>query len=796
MTSSASGSEGGEPVLVSHPSSPIRMSPPSLSSTTSRQPEPQVIADTDSRHVTALSPKAPENTTTGIGATGRAQLDRLTTSSVLGGTEAVVGPAHGEAPEYVATLRKQTSIGGVSATEEGGGGENDDHETSKGPKWFKKVKDGVSSIKEKAASSSASMRDRSDSASVHSSSGGFTRDRTHTNDSRLSAAVPDRIITDEHGNPVPVHVGGAETPPSGSLNQAQAVKRDDFAQPGVGSLADSTTTSVKEKVLENFAVEPRTSQEKFHSMFKDISNREELIEDYRCALVRDIPVQGKLYLSEHYLSFHAAILGWETNLTIPWSEIVSIEKRMTAKVIPNAIEVTTLHASHTFSSFLARDAAFKLIAEIWQHVHPGENLAPDGDATSTPYAAEPDVDVKSQISFEDEKGEKKSHKFKTGIAAIKNHIRSASIDTRKTSSSPTEAEKVKRQAQAGGGGSGGHAATVYDGPEYKNEALDCILPTSPDKAYELFFANEEFLKKFLEEKENLKEVDIGPWKAVDGDAAAKDDDHALKERDMSYLKPLNAPVGPKQTHCIIHDKNDQMDPETCISNLTTTKTPDVPSGDNFSTVTRSTFTWAEGGGTHVRVTTEVEWTKVNRMLRGVIERGAIDGQKTYHKDLEEAVRAHIEANKDEYGVETSGEPPAPKPTATSSSSSADSGSFLDMLPVSPTALLLVLVVLLTITNFFTLLSLRHQAAAARSVRIGHPAEVANAVSRVLGDFNSLHQQRAAGPSGQGVAGEVEHLKKVLAGLESHISNIAGQVSKAVGQVKEASDRMEGVRAML
>lgn len=57
-----------------------------------------------------------------------------------------------------------------------------------------------------------------------------------------------------------------------------------------------------------------------------------------------------------------------------------------------------------------------------------------------------------------------------------------------------------------------------------------------------------------------------------------------------------------------------MDPETCISNVTVTKTPDVPSGDNFSTVTRSTFTWAEGGGTRVRVTTEVEWTKVSEPI--------------------------------------------------------------------------------------------------------------------------------------------------------------------------------------
>jgi hypothetical protein len=183
------------------------------------------------------------------------------------------------------------------------------------------------------------------------------------------------------------------------------------------------------------------------------------------------------------------------------------------------------------------------------------------------------------------------------------------------------------------------------------------------------------------------------------------------------------------------------------------------------------------------------------MLRGVIERGAIDGQKTYHKDLEEAVRAHIEANKDEYGVETSGESAAPKPS-TSSTSSAESGGFLDSLPVSPLVLLLGLVIILAFTNFFTLLSLRHQAAAARSARVGHPAEVANAVSRVLGDFNSLHESRLAGSTGEGVAGEVQQLKKMLAGLEKEIGHIAGRVTKAVGQVREASDRMEGVRAML
>lgn len=62
--------------------------------------------------------------------------------------------------------------------------------------------------------------------------------------------------------------------------------------------------------------------------------------------------------------------GWQTSLQLHWTEIVSIEKRMTAKVIPNAIEIRTLHATHTFASFINRDGSYALITAIWKHVHP------------------------------------------------------------------------------------------------------------------------------------------------------------------------------------------------------------------------------------------------------------------------------------------------------------------------------------------------------------------------------------------------------------------------------------------
>lgn len=42
---------------------------------------------------------------------------------------------------------------------------------------------------------------------------------------------------------------------------------------------------------------------------------------------------------------------------------------------------------------------------------------------------------------------------------------------------------------------------------------------------------------------------------------------------------------------------------------------DVPSGSGFFVKTRTVFTWSATGGTKVKITTEVEWTKVRRRFR-------------------------------------------------------------------------------------------------------------------------------------------------------------------------------------
>lgn len=144
----------------------------------------------------------------------------------------------------------------------------------------------------------------------------------------------------------------------------------------------------------------------------------------------------------------------------------------------------------------------------------------------------------------------------------------------------------------------------------------------------------------------------------------------LLTRNMSYIKPLNGSLGPKQTKCEIKDETTFCDFDKYTSMLTTTRTPEVPSGGVFSVKTRTCIMWESAVSSRVVVTTQVEWTgrsfikgelgfffslmglgemlMLFCVLAGIIERSAIDGQKTYHADLERAMRQYISQHQSEF----------------------------------------------------------------------------------------------------------------------------------------------------
>ena len=79
-----------------------------------------------------------------------------------------------------------------------------------------------------------------------------------------------------------------------------------------------------------------------------------------------------MYVSEAHLAFHSNIFGWVTSIVVPFAEIVSIEKRNTAYLIPNAISVRTLHARYLFSSLVSRDLTYSMLVCIWRMSTPSE----------------------------------------------------------------------------------------------------------------------------------------------------------------------------------------------------------------------------------------------------------------------------------------------------------------------------------------------------------------------------------------------------------------------------------------
>jgi len=61
-----------------------------------------------------------------------------------------------------------------------------------------------------------------------------------------------------------------------------------------------------------FSIGYKAKNSNFHKYFRNIPQTERLLEDYACALVKDILIQGRIYISQNWICFHANILSWES----------------------------------------------------------------------------------------------------------------------------------------------------------------------------------------------------------------------------------------------------------------------------------------------------------------------------------------------------------------------------------------------------------------------------------------------------------------------------------------------------
>ena len=68
-------------------------------------------------------------------------------------------------------------------------------------------------------------------------------------------------------------------------------------------------------------------------------------------------------------------------MLIPVHKVVKVSKEKTAKIIPNAIGVTTAQQKHVFGSLLSRDLTWRLMHSIWRKVR-GKNGIDEGEQVS------------------------------------------------------------------------------------------------------------------------------------------------------------------------------------------------------------------------------------------------------------------------------------------------------------------------------------------------------------------------------------------------------------------------------
>ncbi|XP_060062815.1 protein Aster-B-like [Ylistrum balloti] len=130
--------------------------------------------------------------------------------------------------------------------------------------------------------------------------------------------------------------------------------------------SQSSVMSRKDSNRESFPTISRSRAEKFHKLFKSVTETEDPIDYFSCAFLGDILLQGNLYVSQNWFCFYSRIRGRGRLQEIPMEKVISITREKTALIIPNAIGLQTAQEKYVFGSFISRDNTYKFLYSLWK----------------------------------------------------------------------------------------------------------------------------------------------------------------------------------------------------------------------------------------------------------------------------------------------------------------------------------------------------------------------------------------------------------------------------------------------
>lgn len=393
----------------------------------------------------------------------------------------------------------------------------------------------------------------------------------------------------------------------------------------------------------------------FHQLFNSLDLTDRLLDDFSCALSREILLQGRAYVSESYLCFNSNLLGWVTNLALKFDDIVKFEKRSTAGLFPNGISIETEDGTvHTFASFLSRDQTYDLMTTVWKGKTGRVNQEPlfdspetshtdsasfadvtsprvqsyimsiDGDDESTPMRQD-DTDYDDTSDEEETKG---SQNGKLLPAA-------------EVTSKRTKIAKLKPDSKYKNLGPDTHAPTTAKYTRFPQE-VD-LIETRIDAPLGVVFAilfgpNTDFQLDFLKRHDGLEISEFN-------DFSPSLEDPTLLTREYTYRRKLGYAIGPKSTRCEVTEAIEHMNLADYVIVTITTQTPDVPLGNAFVVKARYVFSWDELNTTNLLISLYVEWTGKSWM-KSVIEKLSISGSTTTLNELVKELKEEVDRNVD------------------------------------------------------------------------------------------------------------------------------------------------------
>lgn len=376
----------------------------------------------------------------------------------------------------------------------------------------------------------------------------------------------------------------------------------------------------------------------FHNNFHSLDLTDRLVDDFACALSREILLQGRIYLSESYICFNSNLLGWVTNLVIQLEEVVKIEKRSTAGLFPNAISIETVDGTlHTFASFLSRDQTYELMLTLWK----GKTGKSNNDLTLTSEDElennaidSPNKNIESYILSLDGDDEEDNDVQSLDNSGEDEEEEESELDIEEVLS--TKLIKLKSESPYTNNGPDAHAPTAanYEKLEAEIELVDEVIDAPMGIVFAILFGPyTKFQTNFLETHDGSEISEISDFRP-------SEEDPAVLERKYIYRRALGYSIGPKSTKCEVTETIEHLNFADYIVVVSTTVTPDVPLGGVFSVKTRYIFSWANENHTNLLIYHHVEWTG-RSWMKSVIEKLSLSGLTATTKELIKELKEEI-----------------------------------------------------------------------------------------------------------------------------------------------------------